>query len=92
MAQYYKTRALRTLLPMNTGSHDEAPQARVLLEFYKLRETLLTDDTKEGWAPELWRYLGTMQRDVAKETDLVKWWQVRNSVDLFLSFTDHFLS
>ena len=40
------------------------------------RESLLTDDAVEGWASELRRYLCTMQREVTKETDLVKWWQV----------------
>jgi hypothetical protein len=28
-------------------------------------------------ASELRRYLGTMQRDVTKDTDIVEWWQVR---------------
>ena len=45
-------------------------------EFDKHRETLLMDDAEEGWASELRRYLGTMQRDVKKDTDLIEWWQV----------------
>ena len=51
-------------------------EVRVLSEYDKLRETLLTDDAEEGWASKLRRYLYTMQRDVTKETDLVEWWQV----------------
>jgi hypothetical protein len=54
----------------------EVREVRVLSEFDKLHETLLTDDAEEGWASELHRYLHTMQRDVTKETDLVEWWQV----------------
>jgi len=47
-----------------------------LSEFDKHRETLLSEDAEEGWASELRRYLGTMQRDVTKQTDIVEWWQV----------------
>ena len=45
------------------------------MEFHKHCETLLSDDA-EGWASELRCYLGMMQRDVKKDTDIVKWWQV----------------
>ena len=41
-------------------------------EFDKHRETLLSDDLEEGWASELRRYTGTMQRDVKKDTDIVE--------------------
>ena len=51
-------------------------EVRVLSEYNKLRETLLTNDAEEGWASELRRYLYTMQRDMTKETDLIEWWQV----------------
>ena len=76
MAQYYATRpsvrpqrAPPTTVNTNSDGH-------VLSEFDKLRETLLTDDAEEGWMAELRRYLGSMQRDVTKDTDLVIWWQV----------------
>ena len=74
MAQYYATRPSRpqqapTAVDTNSDGH-------ALSEFNKLRATLLTDDAEEGWMSELRRYLGTMQRDVTKDTDLVIWWQV----------------
>jgi hypothetical protein len=47
-------------------------------EYDRQRETLISDDLEEGWASELRRYLGVVQRDVKKDTDLVKWWQVSN--------------
>jgi hypothetical protein len=47
-----------------------------LSKFDKHHETLLSEDTEEAWASELRRYLGTMQRDVTKQTDIVKWWQI----------------
>lgn len=74
MAQYYKNR------PSTTVSHTEKNVEDVseMSEFDKHRETLLSEDAEEGWASELRRYLGTMQRDVKKDTDLVEWWQVRN--------------
>lgn len=77
MAQYYNQRPVT--IPQRANPENptaEVREVRVLSEFDKLRETLLTDDAEEGWASELRRYLHTMQRDVTKETDLVEWWQV----------------
>jgi hypothetical protein len=62
--------------PPPTAVDADVDHAPVLSEFDRLRETLLTDDVEEGWASELRRYLGSMQRDVSKDTDLVVWWQV----------------
>ena len=50
----------------------------VLSEFDKHHEALLSADTEEGCALELHHYLGTMQQDVSKNTDLIEWWQVGN--------------
>ena len=77
MIQYYKTHP--TPEYPNIPSGDENPIHRNyddLSEFDKHRESLLSDDLEEGWASELRRYLGTMQRNVRKDTDLVEWWQV----------------
>jgi len=82
MAQYYKTRPRPIPRQTNTGIHaEQAADCLILSEFDKLRETLLAADAEEGWASELRRYLGTMQRDVTKNTDLVEWWQ--NNATLF---------
>ena len=77
MAEYYDRRAPST--PPQQASHANMTadtDGHTLSEFDKLRETLLADDLEEGWASELRRYLGSMQRDVTKDTDLVEWWQV----------------
>ena len=76
MAQYYRDRPLAPHKQTNAEKRADAADTPVLSEFDKLRKTLLTDDAEEGWASELRRYLGTMQRDVTKDTDLVEWWQV----------------
>jgi hypothetical protein len=47
-----------------------------LSKFDKHRETLLSEDTEEGWASKLRRYHDTMQQDVTKQMDIVEWWQV----------------
>ncbi|KAF8259362.1 hypothetical protein EI94DRAFT_1813447 [Lactarius quietus] len=61
MAQYYKN-WLSPPTPLNIngscGNLDEAPLTRLLSEFNKLQETLLTDDADEGWASKLQCYLG----------------------------------
>jgi hypothetical protein len=77
MSQYYNDRPSATART-NKNLTECSTQAPVLSEFDKLRESLLTDDAEEGWASELRRYLGRMERDVTKETDLVEWWQVSN--------------
>jgi hypothetical protein len=80
MAQYYQNRPSTTTTttqqPHGEDHPDQRDDAPVVSEFDKLRETLRTDDLEEGWASELRRYFGTMQRDVSKDTDLVEWWQV----------------
>ena len=59
----------------NTSDEGEAASENAL-EFDKYHKTLLSDDTEEGWALELCRYLKMMQQDVKKDTNIVKWWQV----------------
>lgn len=34
----------------------------------------------EGWQAELWQYLKDLPADVTKDTDIVKWWQVCDSM------------
>ena len=62
MAQYYKDHlpAARN----NTSVVPAEATSSTLSEFDKLGKMLLTDDADEGWAAELRRYLGTMQREV----------------------------
>src|SRR5271155_403658 len=77
MIQYYKTRP--TPEDPNIPSEDEDPTHLIcndVSEFDKHRESLLSDDLEEGWASELRRYLGTMQRNVKKDTNIVEWGQV----------------
>jgi hypothetical protein len=83
MAQYYLTRLSAPSHNKPSGgsnhvnnSEDTDETLPTLTDFDKHRETLLNDDQEEGWASELRRYLGTMQRDVTKDLDLVEWWQV----------------
>jgi hypothetical protein len=76
MAEYYNNRTSSTAVNVNSDMGSEGNATVEMSEFDKHRETLLMDDAKEGWASELRRYLGTMQRDVKKDTDLVEWWQV----------------
>jgi hypothetical protein len=81
MAEYYRNRPRVTVargVEVGIVANDVA-DAPVLSEFDKHRKQLLTDDAQEGWVSELRRYLSTMQGDVTKNTDLVEWWQVRNS-------------
>jgi len=71
----------------NVSDEGEAASEDVL-EFDKHRETLLSDDAEEGWALELRRYTKMMQRDVKKDTDIVKWWQVSSSCFKIFLFTN----
>jgi hypothetical protein len=75
MAHYYKNRPSASTGPVKTNAKKVA-EPPVLSEFDKYRESLLSIDAEEGWASELRQYLGSMQREVTKDTDLVEWWQV----------------
>ena len=79
MAQYYRNRPSTTTTPSADNNVTAPTDPPTLSEFDKHRVTLLSADAEEGWASELRWYLGTMQRDVKKDTDIVEWWQVRNS-------------
>jgi hypothetical protein len=82
MEQYYKARRL----PVARKDSSVTPglESLTVSEYDLHRITLLTDDVEEGWAAELRRYLGTMQGEVEKNTDIVEWWQV-SFIDIRLS-------
>jgi len=75
MYKYYQSRPSTVNWSAQTQATTSSETA-TLSEFDKHRETLLSEDTEEGWASELRRYLSTMQRDVTKQTDIIEWWQV----------------
>jgi hypothetical protein len=82
MAEYYRNRPSVAPTPASTSN----PEPSIALsEFDKHRESLLNDDAEEGWASELRRYLGTMQRDIKKDSDIVEWWQVSFSFTKMLA-------
>ena len=80
MSEYYRTRpsaAPTAKGPESAGNEEPTSGAgRTLSEYDKHRETLLSNDTEEGWSSELRCYLSGMQWDVKKDTDIVEWWQV----------------
>ncbi len=78
MVKYYKTRPSAIAIAKESAGNNNPTSSTTcnLSEFDKHREKLLSDDTEEGWASELRRYLAGMQRDVEKDTDIVEWWQV----------------
>lgn len=80
MSQYYRTQPTAVPKPNTHADVDGRTVEAVahLSEYDKHRERLISDDVDEGWASELRQYLGTMQRDVKKNTDIVEWWQVSN--------------
>ena len=75
MYKYYQSRPSTVNGSAQTQAMTSSETA-TLSKFDKHRETLLSEDTEEGWASELQWYLSTMQWDVTKQTDIVEWWQV----------------
>jgi hypothetical protein len=73
MASYYKNRPTTAVSQAGVAPTLSNP---ALSEYDKHRLALLSDDTEEGWASELRRYLSQVQHDVEKYTDIVEWWQV----------------
>ena len=71
MAKYYKNSSSSTAVNGNMEREGE-DNVTEMSGFDRHHKTLLMDDAKEGWASELCHYLGTMQHDVKKDTDLVE--------------------
>ena len=76
MSRYYNDCPPAVPVQRGTGTQ-VADDVDEVSEFDRHCKTLLTADAEEGWAAELRRYLGTMQWDVTKNTDIVEWWQIR---------------
>ena len=74
MAKYYENWS--TTAATNVPTDQDDAEMHTMSEFNKHHEMLLSDDATEGWASKLHRYLGTMQQDVKKDTNIVDWWQV----------------
>jgi hypothetical protein len=80
MERYWKARpaASPTAPAASTGDVAQPNEASILSEFDRHRLALLSSqDEDEGWQPEMRRYLKDLPADVTKDTDIVKWWQVR---------------
>ena len=70
---------------LNLAKKVSNPALITISEFDKHRESLLIDDAEEGWASKLYCYLGTMQHDIKKDSDIVEWWQVSFSITKMLA-------
>ena len=75
MAEYYRCCSTSTTANIDAEKDTEINPMK-LSDFDKHCQTLLIDDAEENWASELCHYLGTMQHDVRKNTNLVEWWHV----------------
>lgn len=54
------------------------------------RKTLLQREDQEGYQAELRRYLNDIPADVTKDTDIVKYWQVRRALTSLIHWLKHF--
>ena len=79
MERYYRNKQNAT--PMLTDP--PADNDSVLSEFDRHRQTLVLGQEGDGWQGELCRYLKDMPANVTKETDIVEWWQVCSSLNVF---------
>ena len=80
MERYWNARPT-TSHTVPTESRDDVaqPEESILSEFDRHRLSLLSANRndEEGWQPEMRRYLKDLPANVTKDTDIVKWWQVR---------------
>jgi hypothetical protein len=88
MAEYYAYRPAATTLNVtgpavnvknDPGGAATSTETVYISEYDRQCDALLSNDLEEGWASELRRYLGVVERGVKKDDDLVEWWQVSNS-------------
>jgi hypothetical protein len=91
MEEYYRSRPRAeptTPPPTPTDSTTASPttaSASVMSEFDRFRLSRITEDSEEGWASELRRYLKEIPADVTKDTDIVAWWQVLYSILIYFA-------
>jgi len=72
MALYYKNWPLAaTCVSSSQVDSSACNNAPTLSEFDKHCESLLSNDSEESWASELWHYLGDMEQDVKKDMDIL---------------------
>ena len=86
MEEYWKIqpRAEQTTPSTTHAASHNANSTSIMSKFDRHRLSLLTE-IEEGWSAELRRYLKDMPADVMKDTDVVKWWQVR----VFITVTSY---
>ena len=87
---YWKNRPQVTMsTPPSRGSSPTSSAGRnnfdsIIADFDQHHQSLLNGASLETWAAEVRRYLRTVEMDVKKDVDVLKWWQV-------CYFTFHFL-
>jgi hypothetical protein len=74
---------LPSAIPVQRGTETQDANDDETSEFDKYCETLLTANAEEHFAAELCHYTSNFQQDVTKNTDLIKWWQIRNFFGIF---------
>jgi hypothetical protein len=57
----------------------ETGDESIASEFDRHCHTLVSEEQEEGWQAEIRWYLKDLPADVTKDTDIVAWWQVRDS-------------
>ena len=76
MAQYYNNLlSIITPGPLKMASvvgGNTISELPKMSKFNRHYQTLLLDNTEEGWASELCHYLGTIQQDVKKGMDIIE--------------------
>ena len=84
MEKYWKTRPTAPpIVPTDPNDLAQPSHESLLSEFDRHRLALLSSqDEDEGWQSEMRQYLKDLPADVTKETDIVKWWQVRVMVSI----------
>ena len=68
------------------GSDSESDDNDLDRKFAHYRQTLISQDNREGWSAELRCYLNDMPANIDKDMDLVQYWQVSISFTLSVCF------
>jgi len=80
---YYKRQPNIKLMPTQAAPIDNNS---ILSEFDHHWLTLLSGKKGKGWQAELRRYLKDMPANITKNTDIMKWWQVRCPSTLSITY------
>ncbi len=76
--EHYWNAGPRAHVQVDSESTQARDDSSLASEYDRIRRSQMLAQGDEGWQAELRHYLKHFPDDVSRDTDLIKWWQVRS--------------